>query len=451
MPMKFKAFLIILLLLTSCQSVPRNINSFEVQFHPDGKLYVGDQLSLEVFPNNQQDLKGKQVSISVEGKNLATADFSPNGIGQREQATFWWAIDTTGWEPGKKAITFSILPGGSTWDESITIYPENDNPYKDSVWETKDTDCCTLHYITGTDAAREITELSKMVDLQADDVEAKLSTTIQDPIDITFLPKLIGQGGFATNSIYVSYLDANITGDIAAQVIHHEMVHILDSSLGGEGQPAFMVEGLAVYLSNGHYKQENLLPRSSYLLDLNAYIPLTDLLKDFYNQQHEIAYLEAGAMITYMVDKYGWDDYKKFYGDVDMNAKPSVDVVEALSQVYGLNLEQLEAGFIDALHSQEKNDTDQKDLALTIAFFDSIRLYQQKLDPSTYYATAWLPDGATMQEKGIVADYLRSDERLDKSIVENLLRMISRLITDKDYKHADWGIKLVNGILALYP
>ena len=134
-----------------------------------------------------------------------------------------------------------------------------------------------------------------------------------------------------------------------------------------------MVEGLAVYLSHGHYKQENLLPRASYLLDLNAYIPLTDLLKDFYNQQHEIAYLEAGAMITYMVDKYGWDDYKKFYGDVDMNAKPSVDAVEALSQVYGLDLEQLEAGFIDALHSQENNDTDQKDLALTIAFFDSIR------------------------------------------------------------------------------
>jgi hypothetical protein len=449
--MKFRSFLVILLLLSSCQPAPRNSDSYDVQFHPDGKLFVGDQLSVEVIPKNRQATEAKQISLSIEGEELATTEFSVSGVGQRDQATFWWAVDTNGWDPGTHVVTFSILPAGPTWDESIVLYPEKQNPYLDDVWESVKTDCCVLHYISGTDAARDIVDLSAMVDAQAVDVETELDSQIKQPIDITLIPKLIGHGGFATDSIYVSYLDSNITGNITAQVIHHEMVHILDSSLGGGGQPPLMVEGMAVYLSHGHYKKENLIIRASNLHGLDAYIPLTELLGNFYGQQHEIGYLEAGALIEYMVDQYGWDAYKEFYREVDITSNDSMSFDVALNQVYGIDIEQLENGFIELLRSQAKDDASQNDLKLTIKLYDSLRLYQQKLNPSTYFATAWLPDGAAMREKGITADFLRSNNGLEDKLVEYLLRTSSRLISENETKYAEWMITFVNVLLAFYP
>lgn len=449
--MKFRYFLVFILLVSSCQTVPRNPDTFIVQFHPDGQLFVGDLLSVEVIPINNQNMEGKKVSLSVQGKELELAEFSAAGVGQREQATFWWAVDTSGLDPGKEVVTFSILPDGPTWEESIVLYPGKDNPTIGAVWESVSTDCCVLHYISGTDAARDIGDLSKMVDDQAGDVEKELNTEIDKPIDITLIPKLIGHGGFATNSIYVSYLDSNITGNITSQVIHHEMVHILDSSLGGNGQPAMMVEGLAVYLSHGHYKQENLLERASNLLELDAYIPLSDLLTNFYGQQHEISYLEAGALIEYMVAEYGWDDYRDFYSEVDLAGEHGVSFEDGLNKVYGIDSSQLENGFIELMQLERKDETSKNDLKLTIELFDSLRLYQQKLNPSTYFVTAWLPDGASMREKGIVADFLRSRNGLDEKLVEYLLRTSSRMISEKDYKHAEWIISFVNLLLAFHP
>ena len=449
--MLIRSILVILLLVTSYLPVHQTPDPFVVQFHPEGKLFVGDLVSMEVIPINEMNLEGKQVNIGFEGIDLAVTDFSNFGIDQREQATLWWVLDTSELKVGNHTLSFSMVPEGPTWDETIRLYPQKENPYLEAEWEIVNTDCCFLHYISGTDAARDIENLSLMVDKQADDVLDKLNTRLDKPINITFIPKLIGQGGFASDGIYVSYFDGNITGDVTAQVIHHEMVHILDDALGRGGKPTLLVEGLAVYLSNGHYKQENLLTRAASLLPLDAYIPLEDLLKDFYHQQHEISYLEAGALIEFMVNQYGWDAFTKFFSIIDINGDPGMGLEMAIIHEFDMDQDQLEQAFINFLKTQESDESSKNDLEMTIDFYDAIRLFQQKLDPSTYFATAWLPDGSTMQERGIVADFIRSRSEWDVYLMEYLLRTSSHLISDQEYQQADWIIGLVNLILNLYP
>ncbi|MFC2028368.1 hypothetical protein ACFLTX_00405 [Chloroflexota bacterium] len=446
-----RSLLIILLLLGTCQPVPKSSDSYRLQFHPDGNLYIGDQISMEIIPTQGQDNNGKQVRVDFEGTELSVAEFSPSGVGQRDQATFWWVLDSSGLEAGEHELGFSILPGGPSWIESFYLFPEKQAPYPDSAWETANTDCCVLHYISGTDAARDIAGLSTIVDDQAADVAAALDSRFHESINITFIPKLVGHGGFASDGIYVSYLDDNITGNITSQVVHHEMVHILDASLGKGRKPSILVEGLAVYLSNGHYKQEDLLQRAASLFAMDAYIPFNELIMDFYGQQHEIGYLEAGALIEYLVSLYGWNAFRDFYNIIDLDGDHESAMESALVQVFDTDLQDLENDFIAFLKSQEVDDAIRNDLELTVAFFDSLRLYQKKLKPSTHFATAWLPDGSSMKEHGIVADYLRSRIGLDVLIFEYLLRTSSSLIENNEFVEAGRVIGLVNLLLYIIP
>jgi hypothetical protein len=128
-----------------------------------------------------------------------------------------------------------------------------------------------------------------------------------EPITVT-LPRAAGQR-FASDEIHISYLDRNYAGGRPEMVLHHEMIHILDSRLGGDMRPSILVEGLAVYLTGGHFKPEPLMPRSAALLEtwgsplqpgLDWFIPLETLAENFYQSQHEIGYLEAGALVEFM-------------------------------------------------------------------------------------------------------------------------------------------------------
>ena len=87
-----------------------------------------------------------------------------------------------------------------------------------------------------------------------------------EPLVVTLMPRVLGQGGFASSEMYISFLDRNYAGNMLEMVLHHEMVHILDNRLGGEMRPTILIEGLAVYLSGGHYKLEDLIPRAAALL-----------------------------------------------------------------------------------------------------------------------------------------------------------------------------------------
>jgi hypothetical protein len=390
------------------------------------------------------DLEEKQVRIQVEEEStteLGTIGFGPYGIGGRFQATSTWGWDTRGLEPGVYRIAFSIQPEGEAWSEIVQLFPSEGVPPPEphARWETVESECCIVHYITGTDAARDLPLLLQIADEQGRQAILRMGIAFSDPIPITLLPRVLGHGGFAANEIYVSYLDRNYAGNDFALVLHHEMVHILDGRLGGELRPSILVEGLAVYLTGGHFKPEPLLPRPPALLDLGYYLPLAPLADDFYKSQHETGYLQGGAFIQFMVNRYGWEAFSAFYRDIHPHpsGKQSQAIDAALQEHFSLTLAELEQQFTTSLYRQHVNPDLYQDVRLTVFFFDTVRRYQQILDPSAYFLTAWLPPGEEMRNRGIVADYLRRPSLPENVDLEWMLVEADRELRAGNYSKAE--------------
>ncbi|HBY06530.1 MAG TPA: hypothetical protein DEH22_01570 [Chloroflexi bacterium] len=407
---------------------------FELLLHPDGGLFVGDQVSFEVLPPSELDLQDATLRIELPQEAMLEARFFPFGIAGRNQATLFWGWDTTGLEAGAQSLTFSIQPLGYTWTQTITLAAAAELPVPEPLahWTTSESDCCLFYYISETAAAREITATLALADQQAAHAMAVLGDEFSEPLVITLMPRVLGQGGFATNEMYISFLDRNYAGNDFGMVLHHEMVHVLDQRLGGNLRPTILIEGLAVYLSGGHYKPEALAPRAAALLapaqradglGLGWYLPLTELANDFYQSQHEIGYIQAGALVEYLVDTWGWESFSAFYRDIQPvdGGGQAAALDAALQAHFGRNLADLETDFVAMLQAQPITPETVADVRLTVTFFEVMRRYQQALDPSAYYLTAWLPDGPMMRERGIVADLLRHPAMLENLALETLL------------------------------
>jgi hypothetical protein len=421
-----------------------------VRYHPDGGLYVGDQVSFEIIAPQGADVAGRSAWVDVAGE---PAEFERYGIAGRNQATLTWAWDTAGLEPGSYELTFSIQPDGQQWTETVVLLPESELPPEQAGarWARAESDCCLLYYITHTEAERDIEALAEMADAQAEYVEARYQAELPKPVNLVILSRVLGHGGFTNDqAISVSYLDRRYSGGEAAIILRHEMVHYLDHALGGELRPTMLVEGVAVYLSGGHFKDEPLLPRAAALLELGWYKPLASLADDFYPSQHETGYLEAGALVAYMVERWGWEAFDQFYRDI-RPGPPGTSQLEAMDEAlrghFGIRFEELEAGFLERLRSQAYTQANLDDVRLSVLFYDTVRRYQQALDPSAYYLTAWLPDGEQMRQRGIVADTLRHPSATANVLVESLLVAADERLRAGDYVAAKRLLETANGVL----
>jgi hypothetical protein len=439
-------------------ATPEAPTGWVVRYHPDGGLYVGDQVSLEVIA--PQALAGEtSVTVGVDESEtkLGPQKFGLYGIAGRTQATLWWVWDTAGLAAGEHRLTFAIQPGGPTWTETVRLLPASAMPagWRTGQWAEARSVCCVLHYITGTAAERDLAQLLALADAQAEDASRRLQIDFTQPITVTVMARVLGHGGFASDEINISYLDQNYAGSSFALVLHHEMIHILDFRLGGKYRPTFFVEGLAVYLSDGHFKIEPLLPRAAALRSLESgglgwYIPLQTLMDNFYPQQHEIGYLEGAAVIEYMVQTWGWTRFNNFYRQIEPPAPgktPSQAVDAALQASLGLSLAQLEADFLAALGRERLTPALLGDVRLTVAYYDAVRLYQQQLDPSAYFMTAWLADGKEMRRRGLTADFLRHPQAPLNIEIESLLLSANALYLVGDYEAAEATLEQVKSRL----
>lgn len=418
---------------------------YQVRLHPDGPLYVGDQVSFEILAPQETDTQGLTLTLTLSEPvtaSLGEAIFAGYGIANRDQATLYWAWDTTTYDPGLYSFSYTIQPLGLAFTQTVALQPASQvpPPQPQAHWASTETECCTLHYITGTAAERDLAELKNLVDGQAEQVSQKMNAAFDDRISIVLLPRVLGHGGFSSQEIAVSYLDRNYAGSSTQIVLHHEMVHALDSTLGGELRPTLLVEGLAVYLSGGHFKPEPLMERASALLDLGWYLPLEELADSFYPSQHETGYLEAGALVEYMVETWGWQAFSEFYRSI----RPAPDggsqsraIDSALQAHFGLTFAELETQFIQALRTMTVLEEHRQDVHLTVEFYDLVRRYQQVLDPSAYFMTAWLPDGLQMRQRGIVADYLRHPIALENLALEALLVNADRQLRRRNFAEAE--------------
>ena len=460
--------------------------SFSVRFHPDGPLFVGDQVSLEVIPDGAMDLEGQQVEVRLKDSDqvLGTAGFGIYGIGRRTQATLLWAWNTAGLEPGTYELVFTLQPLGAIWSEKQILLPEALAPAPQARWETVENDCCTVSFIRGTESERDLEELLDLLDTQAKEAALLLGTDFETKIPITFLPRVVGHGGFAGREISVSYLDRDYAGGDTGIVLLHEMVHLLDGRFQNQQRLSLLVEGLAVYLSGGHFKQEPLLARSAALLPpeegcvqaqvvishelqdsfkapvcgLDRYLPLKELFDDFYFAQHEIGYLQAGALVEFMVNTWGWEDFELFYRDIqplrepdgsERQGEPSEVVSQALQKHFKLSLDELEQRFLAVLEQEPLQAEWVEDVRLTVEYYDTVRDYQRVLDPSAYFLFAWLPDSQEMRERGIIADFVRRPSAPENVELEILLVEADSALRQGDYRQAQESLKRVQAYLNL--
>ncbi len=445
-------------------------DDFRVEIHPDNGLYVGDTVSFEVIPaqpvqdaQEQGQFKEAQAWLGgLDGTRLGQAEFQPFGIQGRLQATLLWVWNTQDLQPGNYSITFVVQPGDVTWTQAVSLQPRSALPLSEAEahWKTARSSCCVLNYISGTAAERDLPELLSIADEQAQSAADLMQVDFSSPITITLLPRVLGQGGFTTDEVAVSYLDRNYAGSQTAIVLHHEMIHALDSRLGGEFRPSLLVEGLAVYLTGGHFKIEALMPRAAALLDswgnppepgLGWYIPLAALADDFYNSQHEIGYLEAGALVEYMVNTWGWQAYSDFYRDIQppTNRSSSQVIDLALQKHFNLTFAKLEGDFQAALRGQTASQAILDDVRLTVNYYNAVRRYQQMLDSSAYYATAWLLSTKDMQQRGIIADYLRHPDAPENLALETMLISVNQSLNSSAYPQGSRTLQAVNAVLDL--
>ena len=449
---KLAACLLSLFLVAAC-SPARPAGKMEVITHPDGPLYSGDRVSFEVLAPTAANVQADTVEVKFNGRSLGSAGFAPFGIGGREEAALWWVWDTGGLKPGRYTLTFTRLPDQLTWNETVSLHPAAlvPPPEPQAQWALSTTTCCILHYITGSAAARDIASLVREADEQSAEVAAQLSFTLKTHIDVTLMSRVIGQGGFTSGSVYISYLDGNYMGNEMPILFHHEFVHFYDGEMDGGYRPPIFEEGLAVYLTGGHFKPEPLGPRAAALLDLGWYIPLTNVADDFYNQQHDIGYLEAAALVKYLLDTYGWGAFNEFYRSIPApdGQKDSVVIDTALRRHFNISFAELEAAYLASLRAQAFTDAERTDLRLTVEFFNTVRRYQKALDPSAYFLSAWLPDGPAMRQRGIVADFLRRPERLDNRLLESLFVRAWGELSGGDYSGAERTLNWANWILEL--
>jgi hypothetical protein len=477
---------------TPGQATPATWSPFKVRLHPDGPLYAGDRVSFEVIAPRGTSLPDSKVRVTLLSDNettLGEAPFAPYGIGGRLQATLYWAWDTTGLAPGTYQLDFSVLPDSSYWTQYVTLLPADEIPPPEpqAAWQTVDTHCCSIHYITGTAAERDLDLLAEMVDEQARAAVEEMGSSLEgEPVQLTFFPRVLGHGGFAGQEIGVSYLDRNYAGGATDIVVHHELVHILDSRRQADFRPSILVEGLAVYLSGGHFKPEPLLERAAALLParpgcapvpltgepassapvempacgLDWYLPLASLADDFYQSQHEIGYLQAGALVAYMVQTWGWEDFNRFYTQIK-SPQPSGEasqgqpgtqsqVIDAsLQENLGITLPELEAGFLQALEQVPLTAERVQDVRLSVTFYDTMRRYQLALDPSAHFLAAWLPDVAQMRKDGLVADFLRHPTALENVALEAMLVEADSALRSETpgYAQAEHLLREVNAAL----
>lgn len=438
---------------------PDPAQGYVVQFLPVGHLYAGDLVSMEIIPPPGVDVKDQQVRVTVQtaaGSQELSAGFGRHGIAGRIEAAITWGWDTGRLAAGDYPVSFKVDPGGPSWTQSVSLAPAEaaPPPAPDGQWESVQTECCTLYFISGTDAARDIEDLADTADEQARRATQTLGVTFTENISVTIMSRVIGHGGFAGDQIYITYSDNNYIGSRFDMVLHHEMIHILDGRLGGEWKPSLLVEGLATYETGGHFKPEPLMPRAAALLDLQTdgqlwYIPLRELADQFYASQHEIGYLEGAALIEYLVNQYGWTRFDTFYRSMKAppDNLPSTALDLGLQANFGITLAELEEDFQSALRAVEVREADREDMRLTVLFYDTVRRYQQMLDPSAYFATAWLPDANEMRRRGIIADLTRTLEDSLNLQIEALLREGAAGLESGNYPQVDQNQALVNGLL----
>jgi hypothetical protein len=425
--------------------------------HPDGGLYSGDVLSFQIEAHNGSREDLSHVPVVVDwGTDRATGTIYALPRGASGSTDLLWVWDTTAIR-GTHIVTVTVDPENVTGDPdpsnnvaSIQIDLAPDRPANEigAAWKIVTIECCTLHYISGTEAERDIRSITQVADDALAFVEDRLDVRHTKRLEVFLIDRVLGHGGFAGDEIAISYLDRDYAGGGLLEVFRHEGTHMLDRKIAQGERPALLVEGFAVYVTGGHFKIEPLPERAAALLKTGRYIPLRDLADNFYPSQHETGYLEGGAFIDYLVQRRGYATFVDLYDHLARKPGESDAALidREMQTVYGIGLDEMEREWQAHLRTLTVGD-EERDVIDTLAFYDTLRHYQRALDPSAYFLGAWIPDIQEAQSRGRVADYVRHPRAPENIALETLLIAAHEAFSARDYDRGESMLASVNAVL----
>ncbi len=410
--------------------------------------FAGDRLTVDVdpiLPDFQSHLYTVTLDL-MDGRSLTSPVF-PMGLTGEPQARFHWLA------PPVVEESTAILTVTLTFDDKVddpilqnnrivvsesvrppsALYP----PEPEARWTYTETESYRLHYLTGSAADRDLRALMTEATAAYRHVTARLGKP-EEPVDVYAIDRVIGQGGYASSEwVAFSYTDRKYAPITLSSVLRHELTHRLDWRLGCDNAPSFLREGLAVYVAGGHYELEPLRQRAAALLVSERYIPLVRLIDDFYTHHHEVGYWEAGSLVQYLVETYGWDSIAEI-------CKASTDLAsddyEYESEIFAASINILGAGSFKEiagaweswLAASEASSLDRQLLEGKLQLMERMRDYQKTLDLAAHFAEGVLFDPAQAERLGIVADFVRRPREPRAIAIELLLAMGYEAFLQKD-------------------
>lgn len=411
---------------------------FIVEAFPDAPYHVGDVLSFRVTYTGSEAIQGTKIRLAFAdspGDILESSSFG----GYSKQAVFYWAVDTIDHPPGVLDFIFSIPERNQTWQFNLPLLPKP--AQRSAEWLTVNTSCCTIHYLSGTDAEEQIDSIQRTLENETAEAYAQFASQItredaplEEPLSLFLIPIVVGHGGFAADSAVMTFSDRNWAGMNLEMLSHHEIVHVIDRYLNEGPRPALLSEGIAVYLTGGHYRKGDTLERAAALVAEGLYIPLVDITDDFYAAQHEIGYMEAAGLVAYLSNMWGWETFLEFYFILPEGGRDSEIISSALENKLGITMAELEMDFVDYLSSLTPSAETRADVRLTIRTYDLIRRYQTLAIPNANFRSAWWPPIEVMLEEGIVGDYAFREKSPFNVIIESLFLEIHEGFENEDYE-----------------
>jgi hypothetical protein len=307
----------------------------------------------------------------------------PSPAGQAGvELDYWWSLQDSAGESTRAGATVTLSPAWHAWVSA----PTAGSWVAGFDWGLSESQHFVFHYVPGSAAERDMPQLQALAEAALDRIVERLDVEFDAQMSVYLVPRVFWQGGatYGDKVKLISYLDRNYAAVETWTYFTHEGTHALAQDLlqpkeGGGGPDGVLVEGLAVWATGGHYRQEPLDAWAAVVAASDGYIPLADLRSGpFYDFQHEISYLEAGSFVGFLVEGFGLDRLKELYGQATGQATLDESLVQRL---YGQSYAELESAWLAYLSSLAPTEEQARAWHLKVRAFELMRRYETELDP----------------------------------------------------------------------
>ncbi len=404
----------------------------QLHVFPGPEHYAGELLTIEIDVGERVPSAESPVTLQLD------ASLPYQVSGRWDWHFLRVPFDTTG-RIGEHELSIRAEHNGVEVDETyrLEVHPASQRPEQDPAWSRREIECCILHYITNTAAARDLDKIARAVQQGADDFQRYPTVNIDEKIDVYFIERMWFNGAFAAgDDLLISYTDRNYgpsRGLEGLQVlVRHELGHAVF--------PSFSYgEGLSVYLAGGHYKFEPLPRRAAAMLALDYYTP-----DDGPDDQHEIIYLHQAAVVQYMVETYGWSDLRDFI-DIDRRGRNDRggNSQDAFQQALGVPRDVFQQNFLDWLRSQEPGHQVQ-DLKLTVELQNLRREYQERYAPFPWFL---LGPADEFTKPELIYVNIREPRSPAHMAAELLIANAQQALYEGEYHKAQVLVEVIEGVV----